>query len=291
MTPKPETEEYNVRNFVYTRRRPFHPRRIFGLLYDKFILQLEHPEEEDDDEDDEDDEEDESEDEEMTTEDSQESLSSSNRSSPFRSASDGSTAVTVPSPAGSSNGKEADDDAIMADDLIPPPNPTILSNKRASPLFARLFRSKGEFYLATRPHRAGEWSQAGAMLTMTGGRPWFCTLPPEEYMTGSLEIDALVQHDMKSGGEWGDRRQELVFIGEKLDIKELEKVLDECLLTDDEFASWEEVMRDDVSQEEKLDRLADLFDDGFPDWPEDDDHEGHDHGPGEHGTARGVARA
>lgn len=261
------------------------------MLYDKFILQLEHPEEEDEDDEEYEEDESESEDEEMMTADDQESLSSSNPSSPSRSASDGSTAVTVPSPASSPNGKEPDDDAIMADDLVPPPNPTILANKRASPLFARLFRSKGEFYLATRPHRAGEWSQAGAMLTMTGGRPWFCTLPPEEYMTGSLEIDALVQHDMKSGGEWGDRRQELVFIGEKLDIKGLEKVLDECLLTDDEFASWEEVMRDDVSQEEKLDRLADLFDDGFPDWPENDDHEGHDHGPGERGMARGVARA
>lgn len=44
--PKPETEEYNIRSFIYSRRRPFHPRRLWALLYGRFILQLEHPDEE-----------------------------------------------------------------------------------------------------------------------------------------------------------------------------------------------------------------------------------------------------
>ncbi|UZP45279.1 hypothetical protein NXS19_013091 [Fusarium pseudograminearum] len=43
LTPKPETEEYSVRSCIYTRHRPFHPRRLWALLYDKFILQLENP--------------------------------------------------------------------------------------------------------------------------------------------------------------------------------------------------------------------------------------------------------
>ena len=47
---------YNVQNFVYVRRRPFHPRRLFEFLHDKFILQ--HPEVEEDDEMDEDDDDD-----------------------------------------------------------------------------------------------------------------------------------------------------------------------------------------------------------------------------------------
>ncbi|KAH6851195.1 P-loop containing nucleoside triphosphate hydrolase protein [Chaetomium sp. MPI-CAGE-AT-0009] len=247
VTPKPETEEYNIRNFVYTRTRPFHPRRLFKLLHDKFIMQLEVP----DDEDDEDDDEDEDEDEAMDS------------------------------------GSDASDseDATMEDPLDMPPNDVILANKRANPIFARLFRSKGEFFLATRPHRAGEWSQAGAMLTLAGGRPWFCTLPPEQYMTGDDEVDKLVRFDIDNGGEWGDRRQELVFIGEGLNVKALEGVLDECLLTDEEYGRWEEVMRegglDDASRQEKM---QDLFDDGFPDWVEDgeledgEDHEGHDHG-------------
>lgn len=257
VTPKPETEEYNVRNFIYTRTRPFHPRRLWSLLYDKFILQMEEPEGDEDeeamDEDDDanmsDEDVDDKEDEEWEDDDSE------------------------------ADEADEDEDADMEDPLEPPSNEVILANKTANPLFNRLFRSKGEFFLATRPHRAGDWSQAGAMLTMTGGRPWFCTLDPGDYLTGDSEVDALVTHDIKKGGEWGDRRQEMVFIGEKLDIKGLEAALDACLLNDEEWRKWQKVMRNKKwDDEKKRDKLQDLFDDGFPDWTEDgEDHEGHDH--------------
>ncbi|TQN66104.1 putative metal chaperone YciC [Colletotrichum shisoi] len=255
ITPKPETEEYNVRNFVYTRTRPFHPRRLWSLLYDKFILQMEAPED-DEDEDDADmsdaDGSDEEEEDEADEEDEGED---------------------------ENDGSDGDDD--MEDPLEPPENDVILANKTAHPLFNRLFRSKGEFFLATRPQRAGDWSQAGAMLTMTGGRPWFCTLPPGDYLTGDAEVDALVAHDVEKGGEWGDRRQELVFIGENLDVGGLEAALDACLLDDAEWKRWGKVMRNGRwDDEKKRDRLQDLFDDGFPDWAEEDHgghYEEHDH--------------
>ncbi|KPM37235.1 hypothetical protein AK830_g9312 [Neonectria ditissima] len=245
VTPKPETEEYNVRSFIYSRRRPFHPRRLWSLLYDKFILQLEQVEDDDEDDDD---------DLDMMDYDSESHSSHS-------------TVQTIPSKTG--------------DDLVPPSNEVILANKRRNPVVGRLFRSKGEFFMATRPNRAGDWSQAGAMLTMTGGRPWFCTLPPEDYTTGDDEVDALVQHDIRKGGEWGDRRQELVFIGENLDNPALEALLDECLLTDSEYAKWQDMMRDgEMDDGQKRDALEDMFEDGFPDWFDDhdgDDHDGHDH--------------
>ncbi|KAJ4148490.1 hypothetical protein LMH87_002956 [Akanthomyces muscarius] len=301
VTPKPETEEYNVQSFIYSRHRPFHPRRLFALLYDKFILQLEQPED-DEEEDDDDDDEDEDEEMEDVEQDDAQSVGSSNNSakegSAYSAGSSNSTAHTVPSPRPSEKklhsttqktataaiGSTAED-TMAVDPLDMPPNDEILANKRAHPTFSRLFRSKGEFLLATRPHRAGDWSQAGAMLTMAGGRPWFCTLPTEEYTTGDPEVDALVQHDISKGGEWGDRRQELVFIGEGLDHEGVERLLDQCLLTDDEFANWERVMRDPAHGEdlEKLkEALRELFDDGFPDWAgepgdEDDEHAGHNH--------------
>ena len=202
-----------------------------------------------------------------------------------------STARTVPSLEGEPRKQtSADSNTDAEDDMDIPSNTAILANKRAHPTFKRLFRSKGEFFLATRPHRAGDWSQAGAMLTLTGGRPWFCTLPPEEYTTGDKEVDSLVQHDIQKGGEWGDRRQELVFIGEKLDHANVEKLLDECLLNDGEMRKWENIMRDDkLDDTSRIDALQDIFDDGFPDWNgdgdeddemEDDDHHGHDHARG-----------
>ncbi|PTB62387.1 cobW-domain-containing protein [Trichoderma citrinoviride] len=241
VTPKPETEEYNVQNFIYSRLKPFHPKRLWALIYDKFILQMEQP---DDDDDDGEGEEEEGEDAEM---------------------------VDFPD-------VESD---MEVDGMTPPENDVILANKRAHPTLARLFRSKGEIFMATRPHRCGEWSQAGAMLTLTGGRSWFCTLQPEEYTTGNEDVDAMVKHDIAKGGEWGDRRQELVFIGEGLDHKALEEMLDGCLLTDGEYEAWKGVMRrEGVTEGERREMLEELFEDGFPDWPGDDDeegHEGHDH--------------
>ncbi|CAK3841198.1 Hypothetical predicted protein, partial [Lecanosticta acicola] len=250
VTPKPETEEYNVRNFVYVRRRPFHPRRLFALLHDKFILQ--HPLDEVDEDEEEDDDDAMEEDE------------------------------------GEDDGEEEEDIDMEGPLDLPDPS-DILANKKAHPLFARLFRSKGEYWLATRPNRAGEWSQAGAMLTLAGGRPWFCTIDRSEWETGNADIDAMVEHDLTKGGVWGDRRQELVFIGEKLDIAGLEAELDACLLDDPEFKKWEQVMMRGGEgpnggnahvNEAKAQALADLFDDGFPDW-DDPDHNSHEHSGGD----------
>jgi G3E family GTPase len=294
-TPKPETEEYNVRSFIYSRQRPFHPRRLFALLHDKFILQMENEENEDEDEEDDDEEDSENDDEEMTDADKDEDAEmviveaedadsvSSVAELPSSPASK-SSASTV----GTAACSHAGGDKMQSEhDLEIPSNEVILQNKRAHAVFGRLFRSKGEFFLATRPRRAGDWSQAGAMLTMTGGRPWFCTLPPEEYTTGDEQVDGLVRHDIAKGGEWGDRRQELVFIGERLDHEALERLLDACLLDDDEFERWQGVMRNHATADfEKLrEALEDVFEDGFPYWggddgEEDDDHDhaGHSHG-------------
>ncbi|KAI9167811.1 putative metal chaperone YciC [Paramyrothecium foliicola] len=285
ITPKPETEEYNVRSFIYSQRRPFHPLRLWALLYDKFILQMEHPEE--DEEGDEDEDEEEDADEKMEVDENSDIViveaaecdDKSVQSEAHEAATppkSHSTAPSSPPSARSDSGKPSEQE-MVDEDLSTPPNDIVLQNKREHPIFARLFRSKGEYFLATRPHRAGEWSQAGAMLTLTGGRPWFCTLPPEQYTTGDDKIDSLVQHDISKGGEWGDRRQELVFIGENLQHQKLEELLNACLLNDKEYADWEQVMRDaSLDDEAKREALEELFEDGFPEWPGDDEHD-HDH--------------
>ncbi|KAK7948774.1 CobW/HypB/UreG- nucleotide-binding domain-containing protein [Apiospora aurea] len=250
VTPKPETEEYNVRNFIYQGRRPFHPQRLWKLIYDKFIVQQQDEEEDqssggDDDED-----------------------------------GDSSDAGSDKESDGTSGGDDEEEE------LSPPSNQEILANKSNHPLLARLFRSKGTFFLATRPNYQGQWSQAGAMLALMGGDPWFCTLPFEEWTSGDDEIDAMIWYDIQGDGSdgycWGDRRQEIVFIGEDLDVEGLHALLDECLLDDAEFATWEAIMKmAPLSDEGKTAALQKVFSDGFADWAEYPNDDEHDHGHGE----------
>ena len=105
-------------------------------------------------------------------------------------------------------------------------------------MMARVMRSKGHLWIATRPMQRGSWNQAGAVLRIDPEDPWYAALPPDAWPHGEKQdIWAL----MATHDEHGDRRQELVFIG--LDMDEafrtlLSNALDECLVTDEE---WEDL--------------------------------------------------
>jgi G3E family GTPase len=175
--------------------------------------------------------------------------------------------------------EEDDSDKVSNDDkeVLPMDDKEILANKKACPHFSRLHRSKGIFWLATRPNQMGSWSTAGAMLTLGSEMPWFCCVSEEDWGADEDTLKA-IRNDFE--GEWGDRRQEMVFIGEKLDVEGLTKKLDACLLTRSEMKKWEKVMHDDkLDDEEKEETLQEMWDDGYwAEWPRAQDEEEHDHG-------------
>ena len=93
-------------------------------------------------------------------------------------------------------------------------------------------RSKGFFWLASRMDEAGLWSQAGALLRIDYAGRWYAAVPRDQWPDG-------VHGEVMS--RWtepfGDRRQELVFIGVNLRRDVIEAVLDTCLLDDEEMAA------------------------------------------------------
>jgi len=129
----PETEEYGIGNFIYERRRPFHPQRFYRLLNTEW---------------------------------------------------------------------------------------------------PRVIRSKGLFWLASRPDQAGFWSQAGAIARNQHAGLFWAAVPKEQRPSDSDSRAALKRSWQEP---WGDRRQEIVMIGQGLDREALELLLDEALLTDEEF--------------------------------------------------------
>ncbi|PAV26186.1 4-hydroxytetrahydrobiopterin dehydratase [Tamilnaduibacter salinus] len=96
----------------------------------------------------------------------------------------------------------------------------------------KLIRSKGYFWLATRPEFAGNWSQAGG-IARHGFAGMFWKAVPE---TNWPQDPAYRQAIMDSWEEpFGDMRQELVFIGQNLDRSAITRRLDGCLLDDQQL--------------------------------------------------------
>ena len=100
-------------------------------------------------------------------------------------------------------------------------------------LFCGVLRSKGLMWIASRNDWAYDWSQAGVSIRMDPAGFWWAAAPEEEWPEEEEE-----QSEIRSKfvGEHGDRHQELVFIGQGLNQKHVESLLDQCLLTDEEFA-------------------------------------------------------
>ncbi|TVS19564.1 MAG: GTP-binding protein [Planctomycetaceae bacterium] len=106
--------------------------------------------------------------------------------------------------------------------------------------FDGIVRSKGVVWLATRLDAAGEWSQAGRVFSLAPAGMWAASFPQDEWPDDAdfrSEIAEVWQEP------WGDRRSELVLIGQYLDSTRIEAMLQSCVLTDDEMAAgpaiWE----------------------------------------------------
>lgn len=73
-------------------------------------------------------------------------------------------------------------------------------------------RAKGFFWVATRPQWCGEMSMAGALVRHGAAGYWWAAVPRDRWPT---EPDHLEQIARNSAEPFGDRKQELVFIGTK----------------------------------------------------------------------------
>ncbi|MEM1114695.1 MAG: zinc metallochaperone GTPase ZigA [Pseudomonadota bacterium] len=96
----------------------------------------------------------------------------------------------------------------------------------------KLIRSKGYFWLATRPQYAGQWSQAGG-IARYGFAGMFWKAVPRSSWPEDEEYLASIENNWVE--PFGDMRQELVFIGQGLDEAAIRQALDACLLSEEEM--------------------------------------------------------
>jgi G3E family GTPase len=95
-----------------------------------------------------------------------------------------------------------------------------------------VIRAKGHFWLATRPDWAVEYSLAGALSTIRPLGLWWAALPKARWPGPGAGGEDLAAQMI---APWGDRRQELVFIGSGMDQATLTAALDAALVPETSF--------------------------------------------------------
>ena len=116
-----------------------------------------------------------------------------------------------------------------------------------------VIRAKGHFWISTRPEWVAEFSLAGSLSSIKPLGIWWATVP-EERLPKDENTKAYIKTHWSE--PWGDRRQELVFIGSGIDWQQIKTKLDECLVPKAQASSLEDLPN---------------FKDPFPIWRREED--------------------
>lgn len=106
---------------------------------------------------------------------------------------------------------------------------------------ATVIRSKGLFWISSRPVQAMSWGQAGGSVKAESAGVWWSSMSVQTRMQfeGFVDNQDLIEENWDK--QFGDRKNELVFIGQDLDKEEIMGHLESCLCTEEEIGiiNWE----------------------------------------------------
>lgn len=100
---------------------------------------------------------------------------------------------------------------------------------------ASVIRSKGLFWIASRPSQALIWSQAGGSLRADSGGVWWSSMSFDERIQYPSFVHNRTLIEQKWHIVFGDRKNELVFIGQNMDESLIFSELESCLCTESEI--------------------------------------------------------
>lgn len=100
-----------------------------------------------------------------------------------------------------------------------------------------VLRSKGFMWMANSHATAFYWSHAGQHFEIRDEGDWWVVVPEEDWPEARLQRDVILA-DFDLTSDYGDRRQEIVFIGANMDEDAICRQLDTALLTDEEMQQY-----------------------------------------------------
>lgn len=106
-----------------------------------------------------------------------------------------------------------------------------------------IIRSKGVFWIASRPDEALNWNQAGGILRVDKAGAWWCSMPYGERIRYAAFVDNQATIERRWDKQFGDRFNELVIIGQELNKQAVEAQLQSCLCTENEIAAMKNGQR------------------------------------------------
>ena len=95
-----------------------------------------------------------------------------------------------------------------------------------------VIRSKGFFWIASRPDWVCNWSQAGTSFTIGPIGKWYAAVPKEEWPKEPELLDSITLDWDK---EFGDRKNKIVFIGQNMNKEKMLTEFNNALMTDEEL--------------------------------------------------------
>ena len=99
---------------------------------------------------------------------------------------------------------------------------------------AGIIRANGLFWLASRPNDAINFSQAGGSSRLENAGIWWCSMPYSERIYYASYVHNKEYIESRWSRQWGDRMNELVFIGQGIEKEKMVKDLEKCLLQENE---------------------------------------------------------
>ena len=101
-----------------------------------------------------------------------------------------------------------------------------------------IIRSKGLFWIASRSDQALIWSSAGGSIKSDPAGIWWASMPFSERIKHGNFVNNQQQIESEWEPDFGDRKIELVFIGQQLDLDSITNQLEKCLLNEKELIDW-----------------------------------------------------
>jgi G3E family GTPase len=102
-----------------------------------------------------------------------------------------------------------------------------------------VIRAKGLFWLASRPDDAINFSQAGGSSRLEKAGVWWASMTFNDRLKYQSFADNREYIESKWSKQWGDRMNELVFIGQDIDKEKMIVDLEKCLLQESEQIQYE----------------------------------------------------